>query len=108
MLPYYEEEELPNYFNVINALHYFKVLRDLMYNWVRTQGHQRQLTDSLLSDQIPPSLMLKKNLEVIECYPHPKLQALHILGTSENQLTHAILEHYATLIPKIERFQGHL
>ena len=32
---YKEEEELPNFYNATNALHYFRVLRDLMFNWVR-------------------------------------------------------------------------
>lgn len=100
--PYTEEEDLPNFYNATAALHNFRVMRDLMYSWTRAKHHQQTLRESLLSDQVPPGLRIKKNLEVIECTPHLKLQALQILGDAEIQLTRAILQHYDQLIPKIE------
>ena len=72
-----------------------------MCDWTQAQGHQRQLSDSLLNDETPPGLWIKKNLDVIECFTHLKLQALQMLGMAENCLTNAILEHNATLKPLI-------
>ena len=56
-----------------------------------------------MSDQVPPGLRSKKNLEVIDCTPHLKLQDMQILREAENRLVEAILNHYLQLIPKIER-----
>ena len=100
--PYNEEIDLPNFYNATDALHYFRVLRDLMFNWTKAKGHERTLRESLMSDQTPPGLRIKKNIEVIECSPKLRLKAFQILGHAENQLTHAILSHYETLIPTIE------
>ena len=100
--PYNEEIDLPNFYNATDALHYFRVLRDLMFNWTKAKGHERTLRESLMSDQTPPGLRIKKNIEVIDCSPRLRLRALQILGHAENELTHAILNHYETLIPTIE------
>ena len=58
-----------------------------------------------MSDQVPPGLQIKKHLEVIDCTPHLKLQAMEILGEAENKhcQVEAILNHYLQLIPKTER-----
>ena len=63
-----------------------------MWDWIQAQGHQRQLSDSLLNDETSPGLWIKKNLDVIDCFPHLKLQALQMLGLAENCLTNAILD----------------
>ena len=100
--PYHEEEELPNFFNATNALHYFRVLRDMIFNWTKSKAHEKTLRDSLISDTTPPGLRIKKNLEVIQCSPQLKLKALQILGSAENRLVRAILVHYEQIIPDIE------
>ena len=100
--PYHEENELPNFYNATSALHYFRVLRDLMFNWTRAKMHEKTLRESLISDQVPPGLRIKKNLEVIDCSPQLRLKALQILGNAETQLVKAILTHYEQLIPKSE------
>ena len=91
--PYTEETDLPNFFKANNALHYFRVLRDLMYNWTHSQSHQKILWESLLRDQAPPGLRIKENLEVIESSPQLKLHAVQIIGEAENKLVLAILDH---------------
>ncbi len=61
------------------------------------------MIDSMMSDQTPPGLRIHKNLEVINSSPLLKLKALQIFSEAEGKLITAILEHYDTVIPKLEK-----
>ena len=54
--PYKDEDELPNVFNATSALHYFRVLQDLMYDWTHAQTHEMTLMQNLVNDKTPPGL----------------------------------------------------
>ncbi len=101
--PFTDESELPTFIHATKALQYFRVLRDQSFNIVRSKHHLKTLLDSKTSDQTPPGLRLKKNLEVIEGTPFLKLQALQIMSEAETKLAKVITEHYKQSIPKIEK-----
>ncbi|MCP3895011.1 MAG: hypothetical protein GY706_10335, partial [Bacteroides sp.] len=98
-----EEKDLPNFVHTTNALQYFRVLRDMIFDWVRAKSHQKNMIDSTLSDQTPPGLRIHKNLEVIDSSPLLKLKALQIFSEAEGKLIGAILEHYDLMLPKLEK-----
>ncbi len=98
-----DEGELPNFVYATNALQYFRVLRDLLYSWTRSQSHLRNLNDASNSDMTPSGLKIRKNLEVVECTPHLRLQALQIFSDAETKLMQAMTTHYKEIIPKIEK-----
>ncbi len=102
ILPFVNETELPNFVRSTNALQYYKVLRDLLFDWSRCKHHQKTLIDSALSDITPPGLRVTKQLEVIGSTPRLRLQALQIFSDAESKLSKVILSHYKTEIPKIE------
>ncbi len=98
-----EEEDLPNFIHTTDALQYFRVLREMMFDWARAKSHQKNMIDSMMSDQTPPGLRIHKNLEVINSSPLLKLKALQIFSEAEGKLINAILEHYDMTIPKLEK-----
>ncbi|MCP3895590.1 MAG: hypothetical protein GY706_13330, partial [Bacteroides sp.] len=63
------ENDLPNFLHTTNALQYFRVLRDMIFDWSRAKSHQKNMIDSLMSDQTPPGLRIHKQLEVINSSP---------------------------------------
>ncbi len=97
-----EEEDLPNFVHTTSALQFFRVLRELTFDWVRAKSHQKNMLDSMMSDQTPPGLRIHKSLEVISSSPQLKLKALQIFSVAEGKLIEAILEHYDIIIPKLE------
>ncbi len=75
-----EEQEPPNFYHTTNALQYFRVLREMIFDWARAKSHQKNMIDSMMSDQTPPGLRIHKNLEVINSSPFLKLKALQIFS----------------------------
>ncbi|MCP3933281.1 MAG: hypothetical protein GY705_29775 [Bacteroidetes bacterium] len=51
--PFHDEKDLPNFVHATNALQYFKVLRDILFDWTRSKHHQKTIIDSASSDITP-------------------------------------------------------
>ncbi len=44
--PFTDEDTLPNFIHATGALQYFKVLREILFDWTRAKHHHRGLIDS--------------------------------------------------------------
>ncbi len=100
--PFSEEDDLPNFIYGTAALQYFKVLREIAYDWTRAKHHHYNLFDSANMDQLPAGMRLRKNLEVVGSTPIFRLNALQIISEAEGKLRKELLQHYEEQIPKIE------
>ncbi len=102
IIPFSKDDELPNFIHSMSSLQYFKVLREILFDWTRSKHHEKNILDSATSDTTPPGLRIKKSLEVIGTSPALRLQALQIFSDAENKLSKAIAKHYKQQIPKLE------
>ncbi len=102
IIPFNHDDDLPNFIHSTSALQYFKVLREILFDWTRSKHHEKSILDSATSDTTPPGLRIKKSLEVIGTWAALRLQALQIFSDAENKLSKAIAKHYKQQIPKLE------
>ncbi len=98
-----KEGDLPPFVHSTQALQYFRVLRDMIFDNVRAKHHEKEIKDSRLSDQAPPGMRIRKNIEVVGSTPLLRLQALQIYSEAETKMTKVIQEHYKVNIPKMEK-----